>query len=82
MHACFEVAIPREYARQYEAVVFNGLFNVWIKRTGISDAGCATVTDQIEAQLIEVTLETCLFQILRNDSRTGGERGFDVRLDS
>ena len=62
-------------------IVFNdGLLDRRRERTGIADARRATVTDEIEAELVEIRLQTGLVQIIADDARAGRERSLDDRV--
>ena len=54
MNARFKVSIAGKNAGRDQIVIAENLFDVWIERTRIADAGRATITDQIEAQLVEI----------------------------
>ena len=53
-----------------------------MERPGIADAGGATVTDEIESELIEIFLQPGLVEIIGNDARTWRERSFHRRIDA
>ena len=49
---------------------------------GIADAGCATVTDEVEPKLIEIFLQSSFLEIIGNDARTWRERSFYCGIDT
>ncbi len=52
-----------------------------MERTGVADARCATVADEIETELIEIFLQPGFVEIIRDDARSGRERSFHGRID-
>jgi hypothetical protein len=76
-----EIAIPGKHRRGHQIEIANGLFDLGVKRPGISDAGSAAVSDDVETKLIEILLQAGFLQIIRDDARTWGQRGFDGRID-
>ena len=66
VHPRFEVAVSGQNGGGHEIVVADGLLNFRMERAGVSDAGGATVADNIEAELIEVRLQAGLVQVIRN----------------
>src|SRR6478735_12576707 len=53
-----------------------------MQRPRVPDAGRATVADQIESELVEICLESGLFQVIGNNARPGCERRFHARIDT
>ena len=58
MHARFEVAIAGQNAGGDQIVLADDLFDARIQRARVADAGRAAVTDEVEAQLVEILLQT------------------------
>ena len=73
--------LPESTLRGNQIVLSDDLFDGRIEWTGISDAGRAAVTDEIKAELIQVGLQSGLFQILSHDSRTGCQRVLNRRTN-
>ena len=44
-----------------------------MERTGVADAGGAAVADGIEAELVEILLQTGFVQVIGHDARAGRE---------
>src|SRR4051812_4705153 len=53
-----------------------------MKRPGIADAGCATITDEVEAKLIEIFLQPGFREIISHNARSGRERSFYRRINA
>ena len=62
--------LPERTLARDQIVINHNLFDRRIEWSGVADAGRATVTDQIEAKLIQVRLQPGAFKILRDDPRT------------
>ena len=60
MHARFEIAIAGKHGGRDEIVIVDRLLDLRMERPGIADAGRATVTDEIESELIEICLQSGL----------------------
>ena len=54
VNAAFEVTIAAEHGDGDKTVIVNGLGNIDRQRAGVADARRAAVTDDVEAQLIEI----------------------------
>src|SRR5207248_1324435 len=52
------------------------------KWTGIANAGSTTIPDKIEAELVEISLQSSFRQVIRNNSRPWSKRGFYCRIDA
>src|SRR5690606_32772865 len=52
-----------------------------MQRAGVADAGGATVTNRVEAQLVQVGLEAGFLEVVGDDARTGRERGLHDGID-
>ena len=70
--AGFEVAVTREHGSRYEVALLDGAFDVGVERAGITDAGRATVADEVEAELVEVARELDLVEVIGDHAGTGG----------
>src|SRR5262245_54041842 len=82
MHARFEVAVTRQDARRDQVVRDDLLFDFWVERAGVSNTGRTSISDNIEAELIEIRLQSGLRQIIGNDARAWAERSLDLRFDA
>ena len=82
MHARFEISISRKHGGRDQIVIVNRFLDLRMKRPGIADAGRATVTDKIEAELIEICLQSGLGEIIGDHARSWRERSFHCRIDA
>src|SRR5258706_489508 len=71
MNACFKVSIAGENTGRDQIVITKDLFDVWIEWSRITDTSCATITHQIEPQLVEIFLQASLLKIFSYHSRAG-----------
>ncbi len=62
-------------------MIENRFFDRGGKRTGVPNAGGATVTDEIKTKGIEVRLKAGSIQVIGDDTGSGGEGGFDGGVD-
>src|SRR5215204_2697167 len=53
-----------------------------MQRPRVADASRATIADEIESELVEICLESGLFQVIGNNARPGCERRFHARIDT
>ncbi len=81
VHARLKISVSRKHRRRDQIVIVDRLLDLRMQRAGIADAGCATVTDEVEPELIEIFLQSGFLQIIGNDARTGRERSFHRRID-
>src|SRR5215471_6367749 len=79
MNSSLEVAIPAKDARPYQIILAYSFFESRIEWTGIPYTGCAAVTDEAEAQLVQITLKASLLEIICYHSRTRRERSLHNR---
>ena len=56
MHARFEVAVSRKHRGSNQIEFVDRLFDFRMERSGIADAGRATVADEIKSELVEIFL--------------------------
>ena len=61
--AAFEIAIARQHRRGDQIIVVDRLGILRRQRTGIADAGRAAEADEIEAELVEIFLQSGLVEI-------------------
>ena len=80
MHARFEVSIARENRSRDHVALADDLFDGRIEWSRVADARCATVTDQVEAELIQILLETSAFEVLSDHSRAWRQGVLDLRI--
>ena len=81
MDARLEVAIAGKDGGGDEIELVDRFFNPRVERTGVADAGGATVADDVEAELVEIGLQPGFRQVIGDDARAGGERSLDRRID-
>lgn len=81
MHAGLKVAVPGKDAGGDEIVIDDRFFNRGGQGTRITDAGCATIANEVKAELIEVGLETGSGEVIGDDARAGSKGGFDGGVD-
>src|SRR6187431_1944483 len=53
-----------------------------MQRPRVADASRAAVADEIESELVEICLESSLFQVIGNNARPRRERCFHARIDT
>jgi hypothetical protein len=82
MHAGFKIPISRKNRSCNQIVFVDRLLDVWMQRPRVADASRATVADEIESELVEICLESGLFQVIGNNARPGSERRFHARIDT
>src|SRR6476620_2640048 len=81
MHAGLKIPNSRKNRRCNQIVFVDRFLDVWMQRPRVANASRATVTDEIESELVEICLESGLFQVIGNNTRPGGERRFHARID-
>src|SRR6185369_6289746 len=82
MYASFKISISRENGSRDEIVFVDRLLDVGMQRSRVADASRATVPDEIESELVEILLQSGLFQVIGNNARSGRERRFHSRIDT
>ena len=80
VNAGLEIPVAGENSRRHEVILDNGRFDFGVERTGIADAGCAPVADDLESELVEILLQPGFFQVVLHHARTRGERGLHGRI--
>src|ERR1035441_1115924 len=84
LDAAREVAITAQYGNSYKTVIFYGLRDIGWQRSGVANAGRASVAHNIEAQLVEIWRESCFIEIFRDHARTWSQRtlhpGWNVQI--
>ena len=73
VNARLEIAVAGQHRRGDEIVFHDRVFDGWMQWAGIADTRCAAVADEIEAELVEIRLQTGLGQIIADDARAGRE---------
>src|SRR5262249_13671725 len=58
MNACFEITVSGKDGRGNQIVIMNGFLDLGVEWTGIANAGRATIPDEIEAELVEISLQS------------------------
>ena len=81
MYAAFEVSIAGKHGRHDQIAVANRVRHLCWQRSGIADAGRATVAHQVESDHVEVLGQTRLLQILGDDLGARREARLDPRFD-
>ena len=82
MHARFEIAVAGKDRGRDEIVFVDRLLDLRMERPGVADAGRATVTDDVEAELIEIRLQSGLVRVIGDDARARRERSLHRRIDA
>ena len=78
--AAFEVTVARQHRGHGEVFVVDGLGDLLRQRTGVADARGAAVSDEIEAQLLQVRPQAGLVVVVADHLGAGRHRGLDPRL--
>src|SRR3546814_11687267 len=73
MHAALEVAVAGQHRADREILSLDRLMDRLGQRTGIADAGGASIPDQVEAERVEIALQTRCLEVVRDHLATGGE---------
>src|SRR6476620_2434240 len=81
MHAGFKIPISRKNRSCNQIVFVDRLLDVWMQRPRVADASRAPVADEIESELVEICLESGLFQVIGNNARSRCERRLHARID-
>src|SRR6266481_2951252 len=82
VHARLEISISRKHRSGNQIVLVDRFLDVWMQRPGVANAGRATVTDQIETELVEIFLQASFLQVIRNHARARRQRRFHARIDA
>ncbi len=75
-----EVAVAGEHRGDGEVVLVDRGGDLVDQRAGVADADRAAVADGVEAEPLEVLVETGLLVVVGDDLRARAERGLDPRL--
>ena len=67
VHAALEVAVARKHRGRDDVVLVDRLGELFRQRPGVADAAGAAEADQIEADAVEILLQTGLVEILGDD---------------
>ena len=78
--AALEVAVTGEHRRHRQIVVVDRRGDLRSQRTGVADAGGASVAAQVVAQLLQVRPQTGLLVVVGDHLRAGRHIGLDPRL--
>src|SRR5437764_4283891 len=81
MDARFEIAVSRKDRGRDQVVIVNRFLDLGVKWARITNAGGATISDQIEPKLIEVRLQSSLRWVIRDHARARRERSLNGRID-
>ena len=63
VNARFKVTVSRENGNSDDLVVDDGLLNRRVQWSGVPNTGCTAVADSLEAELIEVGLQTSVLEV-------------------
>ena len=77
----FEITVPGQDAGGNQIVFDDGFFHGGGEGTRISDTGGASITHEIESELIQVGLKSGGIQIIGYDAGSGGEGCLDGGID-
>ena len=78
--APFEISVARQDGGRHQITLGDGSRDFRLQRAGVADAGGAAITDEVEADGVEVFLKASGVQVFRHDLASGGQRGFHPRL--
>ena len=81
MDAGLEVAVSGEHAGRDDVLGFDDVFDPFVERAGVTDAGGAAVADGLETEFVEFLLEAGFGEVVGDDAGAGPEAGFDLWLD-
>jgi hypothetical protein len=81
VNSSFEVSVTGKDGSSNQIALGDGFRNDGFEVTRVTDAGHATITGQSETEFIEILGDTSLGIVFSDDSRTGGQRGLDIRLN-
>ena len=80
LHTAFEVAIAAQHRRDHQAARVDFRRHIIRQRAAVADARRASVADEVEAEGIEVGIETGLREIVRHDFRSRRQARLDPRF--
>lgn len=80
MNTPFEVTVTGEHCPDGQIAFFDRFFDRFRQWTGVTDTGGATISHQIEAELVEVRRQAGMGQIIRHHFRAWGQGSFHPRL--
>ena len=83
VYAALKIAVARQHGSDTEFAVLLGIIdsfrNAFQQGTAIADAGGASITDQVEAELVEIRLQPCSFQITGHREAAWRQRRLHMR---
>ena len=82
MDTSFEVSVSRENASNDQVAFIDGCIDFLRKRAGVSDTGCASVSNDVESECVEVLLKTGRFVVFGNNTATRCERSTNPWFDT
>ena len=71
MNARLEISVPGKDRRRDQIVIVDRFLDLGMKRPGIADAGGAAVADKVEPELIEISLQSRLLEIIGTTREPG-----------
>src|SRR6185369_1631494 len=75
-----EVAVAGQHGDDGQVALVDPGGDLLLQRAGVADAGGAAVSDQVEADLIQVRHQPGTVVVVHDDLGPGRERGLDPRL--
>src|SRR3546814_6424877 len=67
MHPALEIPVAGEHRADGEVLGLDGVVDRLGQRAGVADAGGAAIADEVEAERVEVVLQICRLEIVRDD---------------
>ena len=78
--AALEVAVAGDHGAGNQAIVVDRLGDLLVERSGVTDAGGAADSDEIESELVEILLQVGLLEVGADDLAARRQRGLHPRL--
>ncbi len=74
MDARLEIAIAGKNRRRDKIILHDNVLNRGRERPGVSDAGCAAITDRLESEPVQIGLQARFLEVVGDHPRSWGER--------
>src|SRR5579872_1848051 len=78
--SALEVAVARKHGCYHEITLLHRLGNSIGERTGVSDAGSASISHEIKAERVEIALYACSGKVIGDDLASRRQRRLNPRL--
>ena len=78
----FKIAVARQHGSGDQIVFYHGILNGRMERAGITNAGRASVTDGLKAELVKKGGQAGLVQIFGDYPAAWRQRGFNEVIDT